>query len=51
MTPAMIEKARRNAEKGGYKNVEFRLGEIENMPVETETVDCIIRYTHSDLHL
>ena len=32
MTPEMIEKARRNAQEGGFKNVEFRLGEIENLP-------------------
>ncbi len=43
MTPQMIEKARSSAEKGGYKNVEFRLGEIENMPIEAGTVDCVIR--------
>ena len=32
MTPKMINKARENAEKGNYTNVEFRLGEIENLP-------------------
>ena len=32
MTPEMVEKARENAEKGKYENVEFRLGEIENLP-------------------
>lgn len=42
MTPEMISKARANADKGGYKNVEFRLGEIENLPVADETVDVII---------
>ncbi len=42
MTPEMLEKARENAEKGGYKNVEFRLGEIENLPVADNTVDLII---------
>jgi ubiquinone/menaquinone biosynthesis C-methylase UbiE len=42
MTPEMLEKARRNAEKGGYKNVEFRLGEIENLPVADNSVDVII---------
>src|SRR4030043_2389030 len=42
MTPEMIEKARRNAEKGNYGNVEFRLGEIENLPVEDNSVDVII---------
>jgi len=42
MTPEMIRKAKSNARKGGYKNVEFRLGEIENLPVEDEWVDVII---------
>ncbi|MFZ2525034.1 MAG: arsenite methyltransferase [Candidatus Ferrigenium altingense] len=42
MTPVMISKARANAEKGGYRNVEFRLGEIENLPVADGTVDAII---------
>jgi len=42
MTPEMISKARRNVEIGGYKNVEFRLGEIENLPVADNSVDVII---------
>ena len=42
MTPEMIEKARANAEQGGYENVDFRLGEIEALPVADETVDVII---------
>lgn len=42
MTPEMISKARTNADKGGYRNVEFRLGEIENLPVADETIDVII---------
>ncbi|MEO0273442.1 MAG: arsenite methyltransferase [candidate division WOR-3 bacterium] len=42
MTPEMIEKARENANKGGYKNVEFRLGEIENLPVADNFVDVVI---------
>jgi SAM-dependent methyltransferase len=42
MTPPMIEKGRENAERGGYSNVEFRLGEIENLPVADSTVDLII---------
>src|SRR5512135_3361799 len=33
MTPSMLSKARANAEQGGYANVEFRLGEIEHLPV------------------
>ena len=42
MTPEMMRKARSNARKGGYRNVEFRLGEIENLPVEDESVDVVI---------
>ncbi len=42
MTPEMIEKARKNAEEAAAKNVEFRLGEIESMPVEDGSVDWII---------
>ncbi|MGB2764979.1 MAG: arsenite methyltransferase [Candidatus Aminicenantaceae bacterium] len=42
MTPEMVEKARENARKGDYKNVEFRLGEIENLPVSDNSVDVII---------
>lgn len=42
MTPEMLTRARENAKKGNYKNVEFRLGEIENLPVEDNHVDAII---------
>ncbi len=42
MTHEMLAKARANAEKGGYQNVEFRLGEIEYMPIADETGDVII---------
>jgi SAM-dependent methyltransferase len=42
MTPDMIAKARINAEKLGFANVEFRLGEIEHLPVEAGTIDVII---------
>jgi SAM-dependent methyltransferase len=42
MTPEMIDKARKNAKKGNYKNVEFRLGEIENLPVADDSVDLVI---------
>jgi len=42
MTPRMIQKARENAKKYGYKNVEFKLGDIENLPVEDNSVDAII---------
>ena len=42
MTADMIDKARANARKLGAENVEFRLGEIEHMPVADETVDIVI---------
>jgi len=42
MTPEMIDKARENAEKGKYRNVEFRLGEIEHLPVADNSVDVMI---------
>jgi SAM-dependent methyltransferase len=42
MTPEMVEKARENAKKGNYTNVEFKLGEIENLPVADESMDIII---------
>lgn len=42
LTDAMLEKARENARQGGYTNVEFRKGDIENLPVESNTVDRII---------
>ncbi len=42
MTPEMLDKARANAKKGKYENVEFRLGEIENLPVADSSVDVII---------
>jgi SAM-dependent methyltransferase len=42
MTPEMLAKARENAAKGGYRNVEFRLGEIEHLPVADSSVDIII---------
>ena len=42
MTPEMIDKARANASKGDYENVEFRLGEIENLPAADDSVDIII---------
>jgi SAM-dependent methyltransferase len=41
-TPAMIDKARRNAETLGYVNVEFRQGDIENMPVSDSVADVVI---------
>jgi len=42
MTPGMIDKARENARKAGITNVEFRLGEIESLPVADGTIDIII---------
>jgi arsenite methyltransferase len=41
-TPAMIDKARQNAEKLGYHNVEFRLGDIEKMPVTSNVADVVV---------
>jgi arsenite methyltransferase len=42
MTPAMIERARANAVKSGATHVEFRLGEIEHLPVSNASVDLVI---------
>lgn len=42
MTPDMLSKARNNADRGNYGNVEFRLGEIEHLPVADATADVII---------
>jgi arsenite methyltransferase len=42
MTPVMIEKARKNAEKAGANNIEFRLGEAEHMPLRDQEADWII---------
>jgi len=42
MTEEMISKARENAQKAGIGNAEFRLGEIENLPVESDSVDRVI---------
>jgi len=42
MTPAMLARARANAEKGGFANVEFREGHIEALPVDDDSVDTII---------
>jgi len=42
MTAEMLDKARENARKGKYQNVEFRLGEIENLPAADNSVDVII---------
>jgi len=50
MTDKMLEKARENAQRLGVKNVEFRKGEIEDLPVEPSSVDvifsnCVINLT------
>jgi SAM-dependent methyltransferase len=42
MTPEMIERARKNAQQGNYQNVEFRLGELENLPVADHYADAVI---------
>jgi len=42
MTPEMIERARRNAEKGGYSNVEFHLAKLDKLPLADNSVDCVI---------
>ncbi len=42
MTAEMIDRAQHNAEKGGYENVEFRLGKIEHLPLADQTVDVVL---------
>ena len=42
MTPEMLSRARENAKQSGFPNVEFRLGEIEHLPVEDNSVDVVI---------
>ncbi|MBF0549282.1 MAG: arsenite methyltransferase [Deltaproteobacteria bacterium] len=42
MTPEMIDKAKQNAQRGHFENVEFRLGEIEELPVPENQVDVVI---------
>jgi SAM-dependent methyltransferase len=42
ITPEMVEKAKENAKKSGFTNVKFKLGDIENLPLENESVDVII---------
>jgi arsenite methyltransferase len=41
-TPIMIEKARENAEKRGFNNVEFRLGDIEKLPITSNVIDVVV---------
>ena len=42
MTPSMIERAKSNAEKGDYTNVEFHLAQIDSLPLPDASVDCVI---------
>ena len=42
MTPEMLTKAKENARNGGYTNIEFRLGEIEHLPVADNSIDVIL---------
>lgn len=42
MTPDMINRAEENAQKGSFSNVEFRLGEIEKLPIEDDSIDVIL---------
>lgn len=42
MTPEMVARARENARNGGFRNVEFRLGEIEHLPVPDRSVDVVV---------
>lgn len=42
ITPEMVKQAKKNAAKGNYKNVEFKIGEIEHLPIEKESIDLII---------
>jgi len=42
MTEEMINRARANAKKHGYKNVEFKLGDIENLPIKDNSIDVVI---------
>ncbi len=56
MTPEMVSKASENARKGGFTNVEFRLGEIEHLPAGDGSVDviisnCVINLSPQKLHV
>jgi len=42
MTQEMIDRAKKNAGKYGYKNVEFKLGDIENLPINNNSIDVVI---------
>ena len=49
MTPEMIMKAKKNAEKLGVNNVEFKLGEIEKLPIPDDSVDMWLFQTASSI--
>src|SRR3989338_2067553 len=42
MTQEMIDMAKENAENQGYKNIEFKLGDIENLPIDDNSIDVVI---------
>ncbi len=42
MTPEMNERAKENAAEGGYENVDFRLGDIESLPVDSDSIDLVV---------
>lgn len=42
MTDEMLEKAKENAKRGGFTNVEFKKGDIENLPIENNSIDVVI---------
>lgn len=42
MTPEMVSRAQKNKEEHGYTNVEFRLAQIENLPVESASIDAVL---------
>jgi ubiquinone/menaquinone biosynthesis C-methylase UbiE len=49
MTEEMVKKANEIAKKYGYKNVEFRTGEIENLPVDVIISNCVINLSPDKL--
>lgn len=51
MTPEMIKLSRQNADKSGYNNIDFRLGEIEHLPVADKSVDVVISNCVTNLSL
>jgi arsenite methyltransferase len=56
MTPEMLDKALADARKGGYDRVEFRLGDIENLPVADNTAEviasnCVINHSPEKIGL